>query len=486
MKRTKNQIFILLASLCLGVSSCTKSLRSDQSATPDAVVNGMIQTPYGMISASRVHQVDSHTIAKMVNGRLQLLDMNSGRLVQDLGIPTAADLAARDPYAYARQLSGGSTTTPTPARKTTDASNPVFGQTGASGTDLASYYTSASLTGIKSLSTNWLVPDFPLDTVNPVTIFYWNALDGGALQPVLQYDQGYGNAYTIANWYFTDGQYFHGTFVPVTPGTALQGVITFVSNPNDTTWNYKEVFTGYPTADVNIERTTEATSPAICLEAYTQNLAQWPNQPYMAFTDIDVTMRSGTPPATLTWTAGGGSVPVTPSGYNIVIVNNSSTDGEVDMYFGDGTGITPDSSYQIVSAVNGTSVLDITGGATTAGTPVELYTPNSPVSPNQVWKAVALPGGYYKFVAGNNSSMVLNVTGNASTNGTQIDIASDISSTGQQWKVTPAGGGYNTLTPVCATSSALDVYEGNTGNGTKIEIWSANTGNSQKFKFVLQ
>jgi hypothetical protein len=325
-----------------------------------------------------------------------------------------------------------------------------------------------------------------LDTVDPVTIFYWNALDGGAIQPVLQYDQGYGNAYTIANWYFTDGQYFHGTFVPVTPGTALQGVITFVSNPNDTTWNYKEAFTGYPTANVNIVRTTEATSPALCLEAYTQNLAQWPNQPYMAFTGIDVTMRSGTPPATLAWTAGGGSVPVTPSGYNTVIVNNSATDGEVDMYFGDGTGITPDSSYQIVSAVNGTSVLDITGGATTAGTPVELYSPNSPVSPNQVWKAVALPGGYYKFVAGNNSSMVLDVTGGASANGTQIEIWNDLGSSGQKWKVTPAGGGYNTLSPVCAPSSNLDIYEGNTGNGTKVEIWSANTGNSQKFKFVLQ
>jgi len=501
MKRTKTRGLILASSLFLALFSCTKDLRTSQSTSASTqtlpTANGMVQTPYGMVPATHVHQVDNHTIAKLNGGRLQLIDMNNGKLLADLGTPSAQDLAAKDPYAYARKLAqtAGSalqseaapaTTVTPPAVKTTLGTNPVFGTTGATGTDLASYYTSASLSGIQSLSTNWLVPNFPLDTINPVTIFYWNALDGGALQPVLQYDQGYGNAYTLANWYFTDGNYFHGTFIPVTPGTSLTGVITFVSNPNDTTWNYKESFTGYPTGDVNIVRTTEATDPALCLEAYTQNLAQWPNQPYMAFTNIDVTMRSGTPPATLTWTAGGGSVPVTPSGLNTVIVNNSTTNGEVDMYFGDGTGLTPDSSFQIVSADNGTSVLDITGGATSAGTKVELYTDNSPVSPNQVWKAVALPGGYYKFVAGNNSNMVLDVTGAASTNGTQVEIWNDIGSTAQQWKVVPVGGGYNTLSPVCAPSSYLDVYNGGTANGTKIEIWTAKTGNRQKFKFVQQ
>lgn len=475
---------VLLFSLVL--ASCAKELRNSApiSQTPPVTTTGMVQTPYGLVPSERVHQVDNHTVAKVIGGRLQLVDLTSGRLVSDLGAPSAADLAARDPYAYAGVLAHGAPASP--GRVTTQSTNPTFGTTGASGTDLGSYYTSASLSGIQSLSTNWLVPNFPLDTTSPVTIFYWNALDGGALQPVLQYDQGYGNAYTLANWYFTAGNYFHGTFIPVTPGTSLQGVITFVSNPNDTTWNYKESFTGYPTGDVNIVRTTEADDPALCLEAYTQDLAKWPNQPYMAFTAIDVTMRSGTPPATLTWTAGGGSVPVTPSGLNTVIVNNSSTNGEVDMYFGDGTGITPDSSYHIVSAVNGTSVLDVTSGATAAGTKVELYTPNSPVSPNQVWKAVALPGGYYKFVDTQDTTKVLDVTGGSSANGTQIEIWGDIGSSAQQWKVTPAGGGYNTLSPACAPSSNLNIHNGSTANGTKVEIQTAASGNAQKFKFVLQ
>lgn len=472
---------VLLLSLVL--ASCAKELRNSAPVSQPLPVttDGMVQTPYGPVPSGRVHQVNNRTVARVIRGRLQLVDMTSGQLVTDLGTPSAADLAARDPYAYARVLAPG-----VPGRVTTQSTNPTFGTTGASGTDLGSYYTSASLSGIKSLSTNWLVPNFPLDTTNPVTIFYWNALDGGALQPVLQYDQGYGNAYTIANWYFTAGNYFHGTFIPVTPGTSLQGVITFVSNPNDTTWNYKESFTGYPAGDVNIVRTTEADDPAMCLEAYTQDLAQWPNQPYMAFTNIDVTMRSGTPPATLTWTAGGGSVPVTPSGLNTVIVSNSSTNGEVDMYFGDGTGITPDSSYRIVSAVNGTSVLDVTGGATTAGTKVELYSPNSPVSPNQVWKAVALPGGYYKFVDTQDTTKVLDVTGGASANGTQVEIWSDIGSSAQKWKVTPAGGGYNTLSPACAPASNLNIHNGSTANGTKVEIQTAASGNAQQFKFVLQ
>ena len=475
--KTSNTTHLLLAALFL--ASCAKQARTIQSSVS---TEGMVQTPYGLVPASRVHQVDNHTVARMVDGRLALVDMSTGRAVGDLGVPTAADRSARDPYAFASALRG-EVTVPT---VTTFGTNPTFGTTGASGRDEGSYYTSASLSGIQSLSTKWLVPNFPLDTVNPVTIFYWNALSGGALQPVLQYDQGYGNAYTLANWYFTEGQYFHGTFIPVTPGTSLQGVITFVSNPNDTTWNYKESFTGYPTGDVNITRTTEATDPALCLEAYTQNLAQWPNQPFMQFTNIDVTMRTGSAPDSLQWTPGGGSVPVTPSLLNTVVVSNSATNGEVDMYFGDGTGITPDSSFHIVAGVNGTSVLDITGGATTAGTRVELWSPNSPVSSNQVWKAIALPGGYYEFQAGNNVSMALTDSAGGTGNGNQIVIEPYTGSTAQKWKVTPAGGGYNTLSPACAPSSNLDVYGHLTANGTKIEIWSANGGTNQQFKFVLE
>ncbi|TDW95864.1 RICIN domain-containing protein [Dinghuibacter silviterrae] len=473
----KSSIVAGLALLLL--ASCAKHARTVLSS---ADTEGMVQTPYGLVPASRVHAVDNHTVAKMVDGRLSLVDMNTGRTVGDLGVPTAADRAARDPYAFARTLRG-EVTVPT---VTTFGTNPTFGTTGASGRDEGSYYTSASLSGIQSLSTNWLVPNFPLDTVNPVTIFYWNALDGGALQPVLQYDQGYGNAYTLANWYFTEGQYFHGTFIPVTPGTSLQGVITFVSNPNDTTWNYKESFTGYPAGDVNITRTTEATDPALCLEAYTQNLAQWPNQPFMQFTSIDVTMRSGPAPDSLHWTPGGGSVPVTPSLLNSVVVNSSATNGEVDMYFGDGTGITPDSSFHIVSGVNGTSVLDITAGGTSPGTKVELWSPNSPVSSNQVWRAVALPGGYYEFQAGNDTAMALTDSAGGTGNGTQIVIEPYTGSTAQKWKVTPVGGGYNTLSPASAPSSNLDVYAHDTGNGTKIEIWSANGGTNQQFRFVLE
>lgn len=243
MKSSTIVRLLLAASLTPAFFSCTKELAKPVGAISQTLpsVNGMVQTPYGLLPASRVHAVDNHTVAKMVGGRLQLVDMNTGRLVEDLGVPSVSDLAVKDPFAFARSLNGSTTSGDV---NVTLGTNPTFGSTGASGTDLGSYYTSASLSGIQSLSTKWLVPNFPLDTVNPVTIFYWNALDGGALQPVLQYDQGYGNAYTIANWYFTDGNYFHGTFIPVTPGTQLQGVITFVSNPNDTTWNYKESFTG--------------------------------------------------------------------------------------------------------------------------------------------------------------------------------------------------------------------------------------------------
>lgn len=474
----KSSIFAGIALLLL--ASCTKQARMTQ---PTAGTNGMVQTPYGLVPASRVHQVDNHTVAKLMGGRLRLIDLNTGGQVGDLGVPTAADRSATDPFVFARSLRG-EVTVPTVTTFGT-GTNPTFGTTGASGRDEDADYTQASLSGIQSLSTTWLVPNFPLDTVNNGTLFWWNALSGGALQPVLQYNQGLGNAYTLANWYFTEGQYFHGPFIPVTPGTQLQGVITFVSNPDDTTWNYKEGFTGYPQGDVNITRTSEATDPAICFESYTKILSEWPNQPFIQFTNIDVTMRTGSAPDSLHFT-GGGDETVVPSLVNAVIVNSSATNGEVDMYFGDGTGITPDSSFYIVSGLNGTSVLDLYYGWTFPGNMVTLFSPNSPVTNNQLWRTVALPGGYYEFQSGVDTSVALTDTAIGTNYGAQIVIEPYTGSTAQMWKVTPVGGGYNTLSPACTPSTVVDVFNNQTNNGNKIEIWWPNGGSNQQFKFVME
>ncbi|TDW95865.1 RICIN domain-containing protein [Dinghuibacter silviterrae] len=460
----------------LFLASCTKHAQ-----TPLTSSEGMVQTPYGLVPASRVHQVDNHTVAKLMGGRLRLIDINNGQELGDLGVPTAVDRAATDPYAFAQALRGEVTV----PLVTTFGTNPAFGTPGPTGRNEQADYTQASLSGIQSLSTNWLVPNYPMDTVNNGTLFWWNALSGGALQPVLQYNEGLGNVYSLANWYFTYGHYFHGPFIRVAPGVQLTGVVTFISNPDDTTWNYKESFTGFPAGDVYITRTSEAVDPAICFESYTKIMSQWPNQPYIQFTNIRVTMRQGPAPDSLHFT-GGGDQTVTPSLLNAVIVNSSATNGEVDMYFGDGTGITPDSSFYIVTGLNGTSLLDLYYGWTFPGNKVTLFSPDSPLASNQLWRAVALSGGYYAFLSGSDNTMALTDTASAPGYGAQIVIEPYTGAPTQAWKVKPVGGGYNTLSPAAAPNTVMDVFNSQTNNGNAIQLWWRNGGTNQQFKFVME
>ena len=184
---------------------------------------------------------------------------------------------------------------------------------------------------VKSFSTTWVVPANP---TRDSTIFWWNGLDGGALQPVLQWENG---SWTIANWYFNDdldGQgptYHHGTFVPVTPGTQLTGVIELVSFTANT-FTYKESFTGYPTADVTFTRSTLATELVEDQEAYTNTYLAFPPDPVVKMTGINCITTKGTHPPDLNWTVKD-PLTKTPTGHlAFQVISPSSSNGEVDFF----------------------------------------------------------------------------------------------------------------------------------------------------------
>jgi hypothetical protein len=184
---------------------------------------------------------------------------------------------------------------------------------------------------IKSFSTTWVVPDNPpADS----TIFWWNGLDGGACQPVLQWE--YGN-WTISNWYFNDdldGQgptYHHSPFIAVTPGTKLTGVITLASYTANS-FTYTESFTGYPAADVTFTRTTLAAGLVEDQEAYTNTYLALPKQTKVQMTGINCVLTNGNHPPNLNWTFDQGTY-TTPLGYpQILVVSPSSSNGELDFY----------------------------------------------------------------------------------------------------------------------------------------------------------
>jgi hypothetical protein len=149
-----------------------------------------------------------------------------------------------------------------------------------------------------------------------------------------------------------------------------------------------------------------------------------------------------------------------------------------------GAGIVSGATYQLISGVNNTSVLDVNGSYTADGTAAQLWTNNN--SNNQKWIVTSVGGGYYTLQPVNASSSLLDVNGAGTADGTQVQIWTSNGGNNQKWLITDAGSGYYTLAPGNAPGSRLDVNGSGTADGTKVQIWTNNGGNNQKWKFVKQ
>lgn len=151
-----------------------------------------------------------------------------------------------------------------------------------------------------------------------------------------------------------------------------------------------------------------------------------------------------------------------------------------------GGGIVSGGTYKIISAVNNSSLLDVTGGGTTDGTLVELWSNNTPTSTNQEWVLTSLGSGYYKLQPANAAAMAMDVSNSGTADGTQVQIYTSNNTNAQKWLISPVANGYYTLSPACAPGSRLDVNAQGTANGTKIQIWTANNTVAQNWKLVQQ
>lgn len=143
---------------------------------------------------------------------------------------------------------------------------------------------------------------------------------------------------------------------------------------------------------------------------------------------------------------------------------------------------TSSGTYQLISAVNNSSVLDVAGAGTSNNTKVQLWD-NANV-PQQKWKITSVDGGYYKLQPLNAPTLALDVSEGGTTDGTQIIIFSDSGANNQKWQIIDVGGGYFSLAPANAPTKRLDVNGAGTSNGTKVHLWTDNGGNAQKWKLI--
>jgi hypothetical protein len=124
----------------------------------------------------------------------------------------------------------------------------------------------------------------------------------------------------------------------------------------------------------------------------------------------------------------------------------------------------------LYSGVNPNSCLDVTGGAATQGTAVQLWDCNGTAA--QRWNFTAQG----ELRSGLSSTLCLDVTGGSATQGTGVQIYGCNGTAAQRW--TRVG---NTFRSALAPNLCLDVFNASSAPGTKIQVWECNGTNAQNW-----
>lgn len=281
---------------------------SRRRVTPDALPDGYVVTPGGPRHASLVHLVSGDQAVRAEREVAHVVDRATSQLL--LRVP------ANDHAAFA----------------------PALG----SGWIAYAYWNNGTGTPISSFSTTWSVPQEP-STRSGQLIYLFNGIQNygtnfGILQPVLQWGSspaGGGEYWAVASWYVTSGgNAYHTAAVKVSPGDVLRGVMrltkTNTGPGQPTTYDYSSEFQGIPNTTLNIQQISELLWCNETLEAYgVTQASDYPDAAETAYRDIDITT-GGTNP-TVTWTPVSS---VSDVGQHAVVISNSSTGGEVDVFYG--------------------------------------------------------------------------------------------------------------------------------------------------------
>ena len=144
-----------------------------------------------------------------------------------------------------------------------------------------------------------------------------------------------------------------------------------------------------------------------------------------------------------------------------------------------GGGIVSGQVYQLTVASAG-RVLDVPGGQTGNGTPVQVWDANGSAA-NQQWRANQNSDGSYT-LTNIASGRVLDEPGGQTGNGTRIAIWDNNGGANQHWRASQNSDGSYTLTNA-ASGRALEVPAGQSANGSPVQIWDANGGTNQHWNF---
>ncbi|KDR69002.1 hypothetical protein GALMADRAFT_145746 [Galerina marginata CBS 339.88] len=200
-----------------------------------------------------------------------------------------------------------------------------------------SYWKNNGTSPISSFSTSWTVPPVPAKKDGQL-LYIFNALIpnsfDGIFQPVLQFGSspaGGGNYWAVASWFLVNSNIYFTAPDQVKSGKVLSGVMTLKSTTtsNSTvTYNWNSIFTGVPSTSLSISSTEVFNYAYEALEIYSVSRTSDLPTGKTAMTAINIVTQDGKHPA-LNWT----SVSDTTDGFQLAVIKNGATDGEVDIVY---------------------------------------------------------------------------------------------------------------------------------------------------------
>jgi acylphosphatase len=264
----------------------------------------LIITPGGYRHKSLVHHVEAGIAVDVQGDMVRLLNIDNNAVVREM-----------------------------PASHEVPAAVPTLG----SGWITYAYWNNGTGTPLSSFRTMWQVPAPPSVQNAGEVVFLFNGIQNyganfGILQPVLQWGvsaAGGGAYWAVASWYVTSGgQAFHTNLVQVNPGDTLIGVMLMTAH-SGSLFSYTSAFEGIAGTTLPVQNIAELQWCNETLEAYTiAACGNYPQTPLTQFTEINI--RTGATAPAISWTPVNR---VADCGQHAVVVSNSPSYGEVDLYY---------------------------------------------------------------------------------------------------------------------------------------------------------
>lgn len=136
-----------------------------------------------------------------------------------------------------------------------------------------------------------------------------------------------------------------------------------------------------------------------------------------------------------------------------------------------------DGLYTFGSSVNSNYVLDIPGGAASAGKKLQLYSGNKTNA--QVWRVSHDQNGFV--VIASVKGCTLDVSGGNASNRNTVQLWSDNGTLAQRWIAIKETDGSYTLISALNQSFAIDVSGGVAANGSAVQLYETNGTAAQRW-----